>query len=412
MNKQKKAIVFIEASSTGAGEVTAKYAKRIGLETILVSINPSMYSISVLRYMDELIACDTNSIGDITNELESIQYKIKGITTTNDLFVPQASLVANKFNLASMNYNDVLNVRNKYKMRLKLSEQNCHLNPRFEVAKSKEDVLNIAKELGFPLIFKPQNSNDSIDVNLINNEVEALKYWRKSERWNKNEFDQKIEEDILVEEYVQGEEFSMETYQFFGEEIQLIGITKKIMTGVESNSFVELGLTFPHDELNDKVFPKISKALSDLGINCGVIHTEFRIVNGEIKIIEINPRLMGDMAGSHLMGYSLGSNPAHLVVDIAINEKKEFKSIFRKKATLFGVCLPENGIFYGIENEEEILEAGAIAIGAIKPIGEKYYYPPKSNIDVVARIITLDETFVKATEKAERISELIKFKEK
>lgn len=410
MKNKKKTIIFIEASNTGAGEVTAKYAKDIGLTTVLMSFDPKSYTESVLRYIDYPIECDIDNLNALLIHVKSLDFEINGVTTTNDLFVPHASYIAEKLHLASMKYKDVLNVRNKFNMRIKLREKNNSLNPNFEIACNYDDALKISKNLNFPVIFKPQDLNDSLYVNLINDKNDVVEYFKQIESWNRKDEEGNLIKPILIEEFIQGEEFSIETFQFYEEEINLIGITKKIMTGIEHNSFVELGVTFPHDELNEKIFPIISKALVDIGINCGVIHTEFRISDGEIKILEINPRLMGDMAGSHLLDISLGDNPAHLVVDIAMNNKKIFKPLYRKKCTLLGVCLPQSGYFYGIANEAEILGKGAVKLGAIKPLGKKYNSPPLSNIDVVARIITKDKTIEKSIKKANEIVSLVKFK--
>jgi len=367
--KNPDAIVFIESSSTGAGEVTAKYAKEIGLITILVSRAPDAYNENIKKYIDVFLKCETNALERTTEKVRELadSYAIKGVVTTNDIFVPHASFVANQFNLPSMKYEDVMNVRNKYRMRAALAKGNGFLNPKFKIVDSLDEAIATAENFGYPLIFKPQDLNDSIHVNLIHNVDDVKYYWNNIKRfWDKNEYDQEVAREVLVEEYIQGEEYSIETYQFAGEEIQVIGITKKIMTNLENSFFVELGVTFPHDDLNDRVFPVIAKALQDLKINCGVIHTEFRITeDGQIKILEINPRLIGDMAGRM--------------------------------------------VFNGIDNEDEILDNGALVIGAFKSKGKEYFYPPKSNIDVIARVITTGDTIEASYERAKQAVSVAKF---
>jgi len=110
-----------------------------------------------------------------------------------------------------------------------------------------------------------------------------------------------------------------------------------------------------------------------------------------------------------MLGYSLGENPANLVIDIAINDKKDFTPKYRKSSTLLGICVPETMVFNGIDNEDEILDNGALVIGAFKSKGKEYFYPPKSNIDVIARVITTGDTIEASYERAKQAVSVAKF---
>ncbi|OPG90920.1 hypothetical protein B2I22_16915 [Bacillus spizizenii] len=391
VKKMSKHILFIEASTTGAGAKANDYAKSKGYTVSLAVRNPNQYSDDILNTADNIIVCNTNDYEELINNVLSLnqEKQIDGITTTADFYVPQAALAAETLKLPGISFQAALNVRNKYKMRKKLSECYPHLNPAFQLVKTKHEALKIANEWGYPIIAKPQDLNDSLHVKLIGSEKELLNYMEHSTTWMVNESGQPIAAGVLLEGYINGGEYSVETMQHKGGEIQLIGITKNVLEGVERGHFAEVAASFPSDDEETKpLLDEVKKALQCLEIDCGVIHTECRIENGNVKIIEINPRLIGDKVGSHVIELAYGISPLKYVVEIALGSNVEWRPNFKKAGALYGLWVKERGVFGGIENPEEILRRKGVAFLEITGEIGSVYSPPTSNGDIVGHIIT------------------------
>jgi biotin carboxylase len=412
-NRSKKHIAFIEASTSGAGELTCRYAQKQGYLVTLLTRNQSLYSESLLQYVDQVFEEETNDVKALVSTVQKIdkESQIDGITTTQDFYVPQAAAAAQALNLPSLNYKSALEVRNKYKMRLNLESYCPELNPLFRLVQNTDEALKTTKDWGYPIIAKPQNANDSLYVKLLRNDTELIEYMNFSQTWDSNSAQQPFAKGVLLEEFIDGEEFSVETMQAKGLEIDLIGIFSKLLAGGEKGNFIKIGASFPIvTHQSQTIFESVSKALYSLNIDCGVIHTECRIVKGKPKIIEINPRLAGDQLGSHVIELSLGINPVQAVVDIALGEVNDWQPIRCNGVAIYRICASKPGYFYGIENIEELKKLPGVAyIEIVGKIG-KWFDLPTSNQDVLASVITKGETPEQALILAKRIADEAKLK--
>ncbi|MFC4770229.1 ATP-grasp domain-containing protein [Effusibacillus consociatus] len=408
-----KHIVFIEMSMTGAGEKAIEYSQEQGYHVTIVSRNPDKYS-SILRPTTRVLQCETNNQEELVEAVKKLdmEQKIDGITTTADFYVPQAALAAEALGLSGMPYKAAAHARNKYYMRLNLQKYLPHLNPTFGLVFTEEEALKMAREWGFPLIAKPQDANDSLNVIRIHTEDQLVDYMRASKQWKYNSAGQPYSNGVLLEGYIEGKEFSVETVQHKGGKIQLIGVTEKVLTGAKRGYFVEIGVCFPTRTPESEIlYKEVANALRSLNIDCGVIHTECRIKDGKVKILEINPRLMGDMAGSHMIELALGTSPIQFVVETALGNKIPWEPKKESGAAMYGICMPQTGLFGGIENLEEVKKMPGVAhMKVMADIGERYYYPPLSNGDFVARLVTGGETPEQALELAKEAAAHVKVK--
>ncbi len=399
----QKQIVFVEASSTGAGEVANKLAKARGLTVTLVTQRKLSYAQELMAYVDNVIECDTNSAEVTTQQILSwdLQCPVHAVTTTADFYVPQAARAAEALSLPGLSYTAALGVRNKYTMRLRLERLWPKFNPRFGIAYGIDEALKTASEWGFPVIAKPQDGNDSLNVRLIQTTDELVAYVQRAEEWRLNSAGQPFARGILLESYIDGEEFGVETEQYAGEAIRLIGVHKKQLAGCERGHFVELGTKFARSmPESDLLFSEVALALQALDVSCGVIHTECRIEHGQVKILEINPRLVGDMVGSHVIEVALGYNPIESVISTALAERSDWESRFARGAAIFGVPMPRPGIFLGILNVEEIARMpGVRYIQQMGKVGE-FYSLPESNGDVLAWVIAEGDDATEAMTRA------------
>ena len=399
-------VVFVEMSMSGAGERCLEYCRQAGYEVTLATRDPARHE--VVADGARLLECDTNDGASLLVALTSLHAHrpIDGVTTTHDFYVPHAALAAETLGLPGLTFHAASGVRNKYRMRRRLERACPHLNPPFRLVRDDGEALRAAEEWGFPLIAKPQDMNDSWNVARIDSEPELVEYMRAAAAWSRNPVGQPMSPGVLLEGYIEGDEYSVDTVQHKGGEIELLGVFVKELVSGDGRHFAEAGGWFPvRGAPTEVLFREASLALDALGIDCGVIHTECRVAGDEVKILEINPRLAGDMLGSHMIELAVGASPVQQVVETALGNPVSWRPTKTAGAGLFAIFMPRSGPFGGIDNLDEVRASpGVEQVRLMVEPGTYCRYPPLSNLDFVARVVTAASTPEAALELAKAAS--------
>lgn len=178
------------------------------------------------------------------------------------------------------------------------------------LVKSVEEV----EDFEYPVIIKPRDNSGSRGVKLCRSkgELEAS----ISEAFEVSKLD-----TVLVEEFIEGPEYSIESLHYDGKS-EVIQFTEKKTTEFPYN--VELGHIQPaniSEENQEKIrdiVDRIGKALKFE--NCPS-HTELKINERGIYVIETSPRLGGDYITSTLTPLSTGVNLEDQLLHIALGDK-------------------------------------------------------------------------------------------
>lgn len=192
--------------------------------------------------------------------------------------------------------------------------------------------------LVFPVIVKPRDNSGSRGVKLCRNQ-EDLKI-SIAEALDNSKLD-----TVLVEEFIEGPEYSIEGLHYDGKN-EVLQFTEKKTTEFPYN--VELGHKQPanltEEQRNNirEIVTKIGKALNFE--NCPS-HTELKINDRGIFVIETSPRLGGDYITSTLTPLSTGINLEDQLLHIALGEKVDTHAgrIERASGVHF-FCLPEGRV--------------------------------------------------------------------
>ena len=134
---------------------------------------------------------------------------------------------------------------------------------------------------------------------------------------------QSFKKEAIIEEYIEGKEYSIESISQNGEHT-ILAITEKITSG--SPYFVELEHHQPADltkELKNQMEATVKKGLDALEIRNGASHSEIKINEKGIYLIEIGGRMGGDFIGSHLVQLSTGYDYLKNIINVALGIKME-----------------------------------------------------------------------------------------
>ena len=171
----------------------------------------------------------------------------------------------------------------------------------------------------YPVIVKPRDNSGSRGVKLCRDRedlkesiAEALKYSHL--------------DSVLVEEYIDGPEYSIEGLHYDGKS-EVIQFTEKKTTEFPYN--VELGHKQPallNNEQKEAIREIVCKIGAALHFENCPSHTELKINDRGIFVIETSPRLGGDYITSTLVPLSTGINMEDLLLNIALGETVDTKT--------------------------------------------------------------------------------------
>jgi carbamoyl-phosphate synthase large subunit len=159
---------------------------------------------------------------------------------------------------------------------------------------------------------------------------------------------------FLIERYIEGDEISVEALVQHGK-VYILQLTDKIVSSPPYN--VELGHVQPskYVYLIDKIRSLLQLVVDRTGLNNCALHPELKIKDNEVTIIEIGPRLGGDLITSHLVKLSTGVNMEKQMIRIAVGQEIEMNGL--KMASLISfINLPENSRVRRLFAENELKE--------------------------------------------------------
>ena len=202
----------------------------------------------------------------------------------------------------------------------KWSTDKFQMKERFElggVPHAQGRLISKAEEadgLVFPVIVKPRDNSGSRGVKLCRSKEDLEASMTEALEVSKLD-------TVLVEEFIEGPEYSIEGLHHDGKS-EVIQFTEKKTTEFPYN--VELGHIQPAN-ISEESQQKIREIVSKIGValhfdNCPS-HTELKINERGIFVIETSPRLGGDYITSTLTPLSTGVNLEDELLKISLGQK-------------------------------------------------------------------------------------------
>lgn len=185
------------------------------------------------------------------------------------------------------------------------------------------------EDFEYPVIVKPRDNSGSRGVKLCCTKEELEQSMAEALEYSKLD-------SVLIEEFIEGPEYSIEGL-YYDAKSEVIQFTEKKTTEFPYN--VELGHIQPAN-INEENRQKIREIVAKIGKalkfeNCPS-HTELKINERGIFVIETSPRLGGDYITSTLTPLSTGINMEDQLLHIALGENVDTQSGCVEKAS--GVC--------------------------------------------------------------------------
>ena len=190
-------------------------------------------------------------------------------------------------------------------------------------------------DLYYPLIVKPRDNSGSRGVKLCRSKEELKESLQEALQYSHLD-------TVLVEEYIEGQEYSIEGLHYEGKS-EVIQFTEKTTTEFPYN--VELAHKQPAnltETQKEAIRELITRIAACMGFENCPSHTELKINDRGVFVIETSPRLGGDYITSTLVPLSTGINMEDQLLNIALGEKVDTITgrVDRASGVCF-FCLPE-----------------------------------------------------------------------
>lgn len=282
-----------------------KKVNELGYISVVADYDPSApgFRCSNIKYVVSTL--DYDGILDVaTSE------KVAGILTTSDAPVCVVAKVAKQLGLHAMSEETAEICTNKLKQRILFRDNNIG-SPFFEIVDTKARDVEFPS---FPCIVKPVDSSASRGVTLVH-KAEGL---RASIDYA---FEYSKSDNVLVEQFVEGREFSVETFTQ-DKKTTVVAITEKHL--LDNGYFVENIHIEPADVTDFEahlIKTEVMKAIEAVGLDNAPSHTEVKLWNGKVYIIEMACRLGGDYITSDLVPLSTGIDMSANLVKISVGDR-------------------------------------------------------------------------------------------
>ena len=303
MKKKKLAII-------GSGRMAwifGKHAAEMGVETHAFSFDDHCIAKETVT---EHHLVDIMKLDDVLDTCRAIG--VNGVVATTELTVPVASYVAQSLGLTCIPYDKAKVITDKYRNRKECEKCKGLAQPKYaEIWGIKEFKY---ADWQFPIIIKPTSKGGKRGISVVNNPEELLSAYEYAKQFSGSD-------SIIIEEFIAGgKEYSVESLSYKGKHY-IIQVTEKISSGPPH--CVELGHRQPAEltsEMRSAVGNAVSEGLTAIGVDNGSCHTEIKIVDDKIFLIEFNARPGGDHIAWPLTELSTGYSYIKGIIEIALGD--------------------------------------------------------------------------------------------
>ena len=236
------------------------------------------------------------------------------VTAATDKPLVMMARIAEKYGFPFFSVDTARWSTDKYQMKQRFLEGGVPC-AKGRLVKSVEET----DDMVYPVIVKPRDNSGSRGVKFCRTREELVDSMAEALEFSKLD-------SVLVEEFIEGKEYSIEGLHYDGK-FEVIQFTEKKTTEFPYN--VELGhkqpanLTEVQKDAIREIVCKISAVLHFE--NCPS-HTELKINDRGIFVIETSPRLGGDYITSTLVPLSTGINVEDQLLNIALGESVDTKT--------------------------------------------------------------------------------------
>lgn len=255
--------------------------KEMGYEAIIINNNPETvstdFSISDKLYFEPLTEEDVMNIIELEKP-QGVVVQFGGQTAIN--LAEKLASYGVKILGTSLDDIDRAESRDRFEQALQTLEIP---QPKGKTSVSKSEAINIANEIGYPVLVRPSYVLGGRAMEIVYNKEELAHYME-------NAVEASPEHPVLIDKYMLGKEVEVDAISD-GETIVIPGIMEHIeRAGVHSGDSIAV---YPPQNILPQQIEKLVSYTERLakGLNIiGLMNIQYVLFEGEVFVIEVNPR--------------------------------------------------------------------------------------------------------------------------
>lgn len=381
-------IVFIGSNKYGTSKEALVIAKEMGYCVVLFTDRITYMTnsfefpeVDQFVFMKDLMV--EQLVMDEVEKLKEMGREICACVSLIDPYVSYAARLSKHLGLAEISAESLSLMENKITIRKKLN--NLSLTPFYTIVHSEDSPLDFEKKdnFFFPCILKPPTSNGSRDVLLIET-LEKLKSTLKlvQKKYPHSSF--------LIEEFLRGPQYLVEIV-VYNKEIKFVGVVEQ---EVQYNGrFIVIGYKFPaimEIEERRNLDTCISSIIEQTGLSNGSCHMEMKLVDGEWKLIEVNPRMSGG-AMNRVIEEGTGINLVKEILNVYLGKEPTLRETRKRHVYARYLTIGSRGKLLKVTGEELALKHEGVKYVHIRPLEGRILTKPYSMGNRYACIIAASE---------------------
>ncbi|MFD1928074.1 ATP-grasp domain-containing protein [Sporosarcina siberiensis] len=396
-----KSIVFIETTKTGSGHEGIKTVFRLGYAPILVTDRRGLFEnqeefpeVSRIIFVSEIVE---ELIGIEIEILQKEGCEIAAIISFVDPYVSLATNLSNAFCGSNISAGALRIMENKAITREFLEKD--RMNARYEIYDAK---IGVAKMRNcYPFVIKAAVSKASRDVYLVENNFEAENVVNKLVRLYPNQ-------EIILEEYLNGPQYLVEVVIYNGK-VNIVAIIKQEIE--KEVKFIVTGymvLLNVEESMYAKIYDAVTSIQETLKISNAAFHIEIRIINGCVKLVELNPRISGG-AMNRMIEESFGISLVEQTIKIYLGLEPDLINTHEKNIYVHYITIHSYGYLLKITGIDSAKKSEGVREVFVKPIVGSIIIPPISMGHRYGYVIATGDTVSEAKRNAMQAASKIKF---
>ena len=327
-------------------------AKEMGLYVVVSDGGPDAPG---FEHADDCIIASTYDVNETVQKAKHYHETVRkfdgAMCIASDVPLTVAS-VANKFGLPGISIASAELAMDKMAMKIKFHKDGVPI-PNFKQIDNRDELGNIIKDWGCPVVIKPVDSRGARGVLRLTKEVDLEWAWAHSKENSPTG-------RVMVEKYLEGPQVSTESMMINGE-CYTVGFSDRNYEYLEKYApfIIENGGDLPSclpEEIQDEVKKVVQKAALSMGIVNGIVKGDIVIHDGKPYVIELAARLSGGYFCTHEIPMNTGVDLVGNAIKMAIGEKVELHDLKPKfnKNICQRYIFPKQGIIKEINGLHEL----------------------------------------------------------
>ncbi len=291
-------------------------AKQMGLHVIVSDGNPQAPGFCL---SDDHLIVSTYDVEETVRQARQYHENIKNIDgvmcIAADVPYTVAS-VAKALHLPGISVESAALAMDKVAMKDRFRGDGIPI-PDYQELFSYQDLLNVVKLMGFPLILKPVDSRGARGVLKLEPDIDLQWAWDHA-------LGNSPKARVMVENYINGPQISTESMMIRGR-CHTVGFADRNYELIDKYSphIIENGGDLPSDlplDLQGHVKQLVENAAVSMGISDGIVKGDIVIKDGKPVVIELAARLSGGYFCTHEIPFSTGINLVEVAINFALGQ--------------------------------------------------------------------------------------------